>query len=603
MNTNLRFRQAHLDFHTSAQCMNVGVDFNADTFVETLKIGHVNSINIFARCCHGYSYYPTKVGTMHPNLKFDLLGSQIEGLHKADIKCPIYMPVKWDDLAGSQHPEWLCVNKEGKMLMRHPLSNEWGWTTVDLSSSYADYVTAQVEELFQFYGKDIDGFWFDLCFPMPNYSPWGQAQMIQAGVNLENDQDVWTYARMQDLKFFDKMTKLVQSKNPQATIWYNGTIDRSMGEMLPYLTQFEIESDPIHGSSWGYMHFPVFARQARSYGKEFIALTGRFHRSWSDFGGLKTKDQLAYEVGTILAAGGRICVGDQLHPKGTLDPAVYRMLGEVYSRVEKLEPWLYGTTPTAEVAIINLGQPVVSNEPGVGKLSEDVEGATQVLLESAIQFDIIDHRVDINKYPAVILPHSTVLDETWKRRLKSYLKLGGKLVLSGTAGLDPATRKFALEEIPVEFIGNTPTTPSYIRLDQELTGNTELSSDFDYVFYDQSYLVGPKNTSGISCFGDIRQALFNREWNHFTGHRHAAVGESMHSPVVIQNDKVLYFAAPLFTAYRNYDFWVYRALLQNALRKFLTPLCYFLVARAGSNLLCMTRRLQRSILIEKLSTS
>ena len=50
---------------------------------------------------------------MHPNLKFDLLGAQIAALHQAGIRCPIYISVKWDDLAGSLHPEWVCVRKDG----------------------------------------------------------------------------------------------------------------------------------------------------------------------------------------------------------------------------------------------------------------------------------------------------------------------------------------------------------------------------------------------------------------------------------------------------------------------------------------------------------
>src|SRR5512140_1786704 len=118
-------------------------------------------------------------------------------------------------------------------------------------------------------------------------------------------------------------------------------------------------------------------------------MTGRFHKSWADFGGLKTQDQLDYECGTILAAGGKICVGDQLHPRGVLDPAVYRLLGHSFERVEKLEPWLKDARPAAEAGILALGQ-AVDVLPGIGSHSPDVEGTAQVLLECGIQFDILD---------------------------------------------------------------------------------------------------------------------------------------------------------------------------------------------------------------------
>ncbi len=566
-----RFRQAHLDFHTGAACEDVGADFDASSFAGTLQAAHVNSINLFAKCCYGYSYYPTQVGTQHPHLKFDLLGRQIEALHRVDIRCPIYISVKWDDLAAIQHPEWVCVNKEGQMLMRKPLANTFStWSTLDLSSSYSEYVVAQVEELFQRYGEEIDGFWFDICFPMPNYSPWGQAHMLRAKVNLEDDEAVWTYARQQDLKFFERMTRLIGAQNPQATVFYNGTITNAMGEMLPYMSQFEVESDPVQDYIWGYMHFPVLARQARTYGKEFVALTGRFHRSWSDFGGLKAQDQLDYEAGTILAAGGRICIGDQLHPRGMLDAAAYRTIGKVFARVEQLEPWLIDATPAAELAILDLGQGGPT-DPGVGKLSAEVDGAAQALLEIGRQFDVVDHHVDLSRYPALVLPHAVALDDGWRSRLADYLRQGGKLVLSGTAALDPASGQFALNEIPVEWVGPAPTVPSFMRLEPALVGETELATDYDYVFYDQQYLVRPKPGPGITGYGNISRALFTRTWQHLTGHRHAGVGESLNTPVIVQSEQVLYLAAPLFTAYRNYDYWVYRAILQNALRNFLDP--------------------------------
>ena len=88
------FRQVHLDFHTSPHIPEVGVDFDPDEFVGTLQAAHVNSVTVFGRCHHGYSYYPTKVGTVHPHLKRpDLLGEMIEACHKAGIRVPIYVTV------------------------------------------------------------------------------------------------------------------------------------------------------------------------------------------------------------------------------------------------------------------------------------------------------------------------------------------------------------------------------------------------------------------------------------------------------------------------------------------------------------------------------
>jgi hypothetical protein len=64
----LPYRQVHLDFHTSELITDVGKDFKAEEFAATLKAAHVNSINLFAKCHHGWAYYDTKVAHRHPHL-------------------------------------------------------------------------------------------------------------------------------------------------------------------------------------------------------------------------------------------------------------------------------------------------------------------------------------------------------------------------------------------------------------------------------------------------------------------------------------------------------------------------------------------------------
>ncbi|HZT99905.1 MAG TPA: alpha-amylase family protein [Ktedonobacteraceae bacterium] len=569
---NLRFRQVHLDFHTSAACQDVGASFDPQVFAETVKMAHVNSMTIFAKCHHGFSYYPTKVGTMHPHLQFDLMGQQIEALHAIGVRVPIYVSLMWDDLAGEQQGEWIIVDKDGNMLIRPPLTNQspvfggWGWTTLDLTSGYGDYVIAQVEELCHTY--PVDGFFFDICFPLPNYSPWGQARMRQAGVPLDDDQAVFQFALQGLNAYMQRLSSVVREHVPEATIFFNGTVTPLMEMTIPFQTHLEIESLPTASHAWGYLHYPIMSRQARTNDVEFLGMTGRFHKSWADFGGLKTRDQLGYECGTIVGAGGKISVGDQLHPSGVLDPAVYRLLSHSFGRIEQLEPWLEGAKPTAEVAILSQLKPMSGLRiPGH---SDDVEGAAQLFLETALQFDIIDPAMTaFSDYKALVLPDGFAVDTPLKAKLEQFIASGGKLIISGTAALNLASGKFVLDGMPVTYEAPAPTTPSYLRLDQALVGDTELATDYDYVFYEQAHQVRP--VDGATSHGELRQALFNRTWEHFTSHAHAPVGASLNSPLVVEKGNILYFAAPLFGAYRNHDYWAYRAIALNALRGFLPP--------------------------------
>ena len=96
-------RQIHLDFHTPAG-VTVGDKFTATEFFDTLEAAKVNSIAVFAKCHHGYSYFDTKVGTRHPGLGFDLLGQMVaEGAKRQ-------MPVQ----VTCNRPDSVAVSPDGR---------------------------------------------------------------------------------------------------------------------------------------------------------------------------------------------------------------------------------------------------------------------------------------------------------------------------------------------------------------------------------------------------------------------------------------------------------------------------------------------------------
>src|ERR1044072_4531097 len=101
----MRFRQVHLDFHTSEKISRVGEKFNPKQFQEMLKRGHVDSITLFSKCHHGMSYHPTKIGQQHPGLDFDLLSRQIEACQAINVKTPIYLSAGFDEYAARLHPD------------------------------------------------------------------------------------------------------------------------------------------------------------------------------------------------------------------------------------------------------------------------------------------------------------------------------------------------------------------------------------------------------------------------------------------------------------------------------------------------------------------
>jgi hypothetical protein len=197
-----------------------------------------------------------------------------------------------------------------------------------------------------------------------------------------------------------------------------------------------------------------------------------------------------------------------------------------------------------------------------------VEGAAQFFLETAMQFDIIDpSHGSFGDYTAIVIPDGMSVNEDLSAKLESFMSASGRLILGGTAALDGETSEFGFSGVPVAYEGQAPTVPGYLRLDEALAGETELATDYDYVFYNRAHLVRP--LEGARAYGELRRALFDRTWEHFTSHAQAPVGEPLDSPLIVEGEGVLYFAAPLFGAYRDHDYWVYRELAKNAIRGFL----------------------------------
>ena len=105
----MRNRQIHLDFHTSEKIEGIGEKFSKEQFQQALKAGHVDSITVFSKCHHGWAYHPSSANEIHPHLKFDLLGEQIEAAHEIDVKTPIYLSAGYDEKAARAHHDWIAI--------------------------------------------------------------------------------------------------------------------------------------------------------------------------------------------------------------------------------------------------------------------------------------------------------------------------------------------------------------------------------------------------------------------------------------------------------------------------------------------------------------
>ena len=169
----MKFRQVHLDFHTSEAIPGIGSQFDKAQFQAALKAGRLDSITVFAKCHHGYCYYPTQIGTMHPGLDFDLTGAMIEAAHEIGVRAPVYITAGWSDIDARNHPEWTVrepdgsiscteTKKQGRIDGPDAPMGTCAWDHMCLNDgSYCAHIYDITEEVCQRY-KELDGLFYDI---------------------------------------------------------------------------------------------------------------------------------------------------------------------------------------------------------------------------------------------------------------------------------------------------------------------------------------------------------------------------------------------------------------------------------------------------------
>jgi hypothetical protein len=564
-NKPLRYRQIHLDFHTSEHIPNVGGDFDPDDFVRTLKAAHVNSITIFAKCHHGWSYYPTKVGAPHPNLaRPDLVGDMVRALGAADIECPIYISVQWDERNARLHPEWRVLSATNKY--QHTVAGDQSsarqlspaWHTICLNhKAYRDELLEQAREVARAY--ETQGIFFDIVLTPDCVCAECLATMDEMGLDAENPADRLRKDEWVNERFRSEMSAALRAEFPGLRIFYNcGHIHKQGPQRFASYSHLELESLPTGG--WGYDHFPSSARYAATLGFDFVAHTGKFHTSWGEFGGFKRQEALDFECAQMVALGSKCLVGDQLHPNGAINPDTYKSIGPAYERIARLEPYLEDAKQVSEIAILaaEYFHPV-----GARNNTSD-DGAAQMLLELKRPFDVIDPSAKFEDYRLIILPDEITVDAALGKRLSAYVAGGGKLLLTGTSGF-AADGTIAVPGgikktgAPIEF------NPSYIRATAGLDRDMP---ETPFVVYGVAERIA---AYGAQVLAEIVPSYFNRTYRHFSSHQHAPDDPAAKplGPAVTLNGGVAYIAYPIFGIYHAMGQPLYKYLVRGLLDRLL----------------------------------
>ena len=558
----LKFRQIHLDFHTNETIMDIAKEFNAETFAKTFKDANVDSVCCFARCHHGMIYYDTEKykEAKHPNLKINLLSEQVDALHKYGIKAPIYITGGYDEFSAKKHPEWLQRDIEDK-----PLRGNFAiprWKLLCFNSPYIDFIVEHTIEVMKMFDGRLDGLFFDIIKQHNCTCKKCIDDMLKEGLDPFIEDDRYTFSLKIINEFKSRLSGEIRKINKDCTIFYNvglGYLSSQIKTSIENYSHLEIESLPTGG--WGYGHFPLTAGYVKNLGYEYLMMTSRFHRSWADFGGFKTKEALEYECFRGLAYGAKCSIGDQMHPSGTLSKEAYKIIGEVYKSVEQKEEWCKNVSSLGEIGLL---APEILTDEQERLGFESLKGAISMLSEGHYQFDILDEESDFSKYRLIILADEILINKVLEEKIAHYLNTGGKAIISYNSGLSKDQKSFA-SFIDLSFLSESEYTNDYILCDKSTFKSIPEES---IVMYLRGLNVksNSENIKGVALSID---PYFQRNYKHFCSHSQTPPYKENNRSSIFANEDYAYFAHPIFTIYKKFGMKLHKNMVIDLIEKLL----------------------------------
>ena len=275
-------------------------------------------------------------------------------------------------------------------------------------------------------------------------------------------------------------------------------------------------------------------------------MSGKFHKSWGEFGGFKHADAIKYEAAAMISNGAACNFGDQLHPSGEMDMETYRNIGKAYEYVEKIEKYGLGGRPVSKLGIwLTLN-------------TKADFGTVNILLETHKDF-ILANEKNLDQLELLILPSQSTLSVEQANKINEWVKSGGKLIVFGEGGLDKEGKQFIIN-VGADYIGPSEFQFDFTVVKPELTKDV-VSTPF--LNYEAALRVKP--TTGI-MLAAVREPYFNRTYEKYSGHRATPyLLKDSKYPAIVQNGNVIYFSHKLDQMYYTSAVRLHRQLVENAI--------------------------------------
>jgi hypothetical protein len=426
------FFGVHFDLHASEDITDAGKTLTAemiDTFL--LKV-RPDFIQIDCKGHPGISSYPTKVGYHVKGFDKDPLKLFREVTEKDNVALFMHYSGVIDNKVVKEHPDWAIVKADG----------ERSTEKTSFFSPYLDtYMIPQLKELSDY---KVDGAWIDgECWAVePDYCKASLARFTkETGITdiprKPTDKfypEFMEYTRRLFREHLNKYVNAIHKYNPAFQITSNWAYSSMMPEKvtvdIDYLSGDVTPQNGVYRSAFE-------ARCLAPQGKPWDLMAWGF--SWN--GGkmptsIKSAVQLEQEAAQIMSMGGGVQFYFQQNRDLSIKPWIATMLSEIALFCRERQPYCQKAKAIPQIALL---YPSVSYQKNALRPYSNplgmLEGALNLVLDNQYPVEILTEynlTGKMDRYPMIIIPECDYLEPSFMDELRSYVKNGGTLLITGT---------------------------------------------------------------------------------------------------------------------------------------------------------------------------
>lgn len=448
------YRRNLVDMHIEDWNPEFLSEFDPDVYAGLLKTANVKSVMIYMNSHVGCCYWPTKSGYVHRQMRNgDKMGRLIDLCHEQGMDVILYMSLLANNRAYETHPEWRTAGPDGSSTRSR--GGRFGGCCGN-SPGYRQFVDEQVKEICARY--EAEGIFFDmatsggLCYCKSCRERYKRETGKEIPTVIDWNNPDWVEYQQVRKRFVTDFAlyayNTVKKYKPEWTVEHNSSpfrlIDWRMGCSIDTVRANDFVGGDIYGEPIEQSLTCKFF-DSITPNKPFEYMTSRCGPHLVDHTTTKPRELLELNAFYSLAHNGAFMFIDAIDPKGTLNPAVYELMGDIFRKMEYYEPYTGGEM-CADVGIYlsmesdfreddtDLSKISAFYSPGLKPHLDGLHGVTRVLKEKNVPFGVVTNNAikSIKQYQVIVLPDINIMGEDEKKALCEYVQNGGSLYISGS---------------------------------------------------------------------------------------------------------------------------------------------------------------------------